>query len=168
MTVPQEAAPVKEADATARLQDTFAAVEFLRSFDPHGRHNLVAIDPTGGAPEGRTFEPGDWTGMEKWIDARNGRMNLYFSLNEPKAGAPHGKLRKEHIGRIRAVCADIDPRPDEEKKPGGFAAERKRLEKLADDLEREAAPTFLIDTGNGIQPVWKLTSPEALLREMLA
>ena len=126
------------------------ALHFLRSIDATGRHNLVAIDPTTGHVEGRTFERAD--DAAQWIAERNGRANLYWSVNEPVPGAPHDKLRKEHIGAIRALVADLDP-------PGVEALDRERAEiasKAAAVQATNYAPTITLDSGSGCQMIWKL------------
>lgn len=92
------------------------AIEFLKSLDPDGRHNLTALDPKREAPpEARTFAANDWPAMADWIDKREGRRNLYFSVNEPAAIAPNKKLSKSDMSAIRALCIDIDI----EKPPSG-------------------------------------------------
>lgn len=127
-------------------------VQFLQKLDFEGWHNLVTICPTTGAISGKTFKPGAWETMSEWVRAREGKLNLYFSANEPLEDAPDSKLRKEHIGAIRCVYADADPREGEE-----LAAERARLKGLASSLIKgQAPPTFAIDSGSGIQLLWRL------------
>ena len=130
-----------------------AGVIFLRELDPHGRHNLVAIDPDGGLV-GRTFEPESWTAIESWVRDRDGKVNLYFSANEPTAGASNSSLDKHEIAMIRCVYGDTDP-----KDGVSFAKERERLTRLGEELlGSETPPTFVIDSGGGIQPLWVLNT----------
>ncbi|WP_274627592.1 AAA family ATPase [Arvimicrobium flavum] len=130
--------------------DSWTAIEFLKALDPVGRHNLVAIDPNTRSVSGRTFEPGTWPDIEKWVEARNGRTNVYFSVNEPRAGAPHDKLKKGDIVAARALHVDLDPRKDAD-----LPSERQRL--LSAVSEAAVQPTFAIDSGGGVQAFWKLT-----------
>ncbi|MBL8577766.1 MAG: AAA family ATPase [Mesorhizobium sp.] len=131
------------------------AVAFLKALDADGWHNLVALDPSRdhGAPvDARTFAPGQFDHIAKWIDDYDGRFNIYFTANEPKAGAPHKKLAKEDIGGIRAIYADIDL-------PSGVDADRglRDLQKPLAAFELGAAPpTFRVDSGGGIQLFWRL------------
>lgn len=132
------------------------AISFLKILDPTGRHNLVAFDPgKDRAPplEGRSFAAGDWNAIAAFVDKYDGNANLYFSANEPVADAPHDKLRKEHIVRIRAVYADVDPAPgvDLELARNQLAAQAKSLAAGA------IPPTVTIDSGGGTQYIWKLT-----------
>ncbi len=138
-----------------------AAVEFLRALDPSGRHNIVAIAP-GRRLEGRTFEPGDWSGICAWIAARDGHSNLYYSVNEPSSDAPHDKLGKRDIASIRAVHVDIDPRDsgasDLDGKKRHVETERLRLEKQVADLDAgPVPPSIAVDSGGGVQLLWRLS-----------
>jgi hypothetical protein len=131
------------------------AVAFLQQLDPDGWHQLAAFDPSRdrGAPVNvQTFPPGAFDDMRRWVDDRDGRLNLYFSANEPRANSPNQKLTKEDIGAIRAVYADIDL-------PAGadIAKGLRDLQKPLDGLELgPTPPTFRIDSGGGIQLIWKL------------
>ncbi|MBY2913978.1 AAA family ATPase [Rhizobium leguminosarum] len=140
-----------------------SAIAFLKTFDPAGRHNLVAIDPEKKARlEGRTFGPGAWDEIAPWIDAREGRLNIYFSVNEPAADAPHDKLDKGAISAIRAVHVDVDPadeqNPDMAVRRAHSAAERLRLRALIDALGAgPLPPSVTVDSGNGVYPIWLLS-----------
>ena len=128
--------------------DTYYAVEFLKAFDADGRHNIVAIPNTGGTI-GHTFAPGDWSGIEKFIDRHNGKSNLYFSVNEPKPDAPHKKLSVADIAAARAVHVDLDP-------PAGADLAKDRIESIRKVGSVPAQPSFVVDSGGGVQAFWKL------------
>ena len=130
------------------------ALDFL-SLLPHRRHNLVAIDPETGLVTGITRETGH-SDLAGFVAEHLGRRNLYFSANEPRAGAPDGKLRKSDIETIRAVFADLDA------KDGNFEEARaRRLDQHAKLRHVDvSAPSFVIDSGGGLQLFWLL--PEGL------
>lgn len=129
------------------------AVEFLLDLDKDGNHNLVAIDPNTGYVTGRTFRPIDMFDAVSWIDD-NADKNLYFSVNEPRKGAPHGKLSKSDISHLRAIPVDIDPRKGQD-----FMAERARLQDLAASAASSPTPpTYTVDSGGGFQFFWKLVN----------
>ncbi|MER9603403.1 AAA family ATPase [Mesorhizobium sp. M0243] len=132
------------------------AISFLKILDPTGRHNLVAFDPTRdhGAPlEARTFAPTDWSGIAAFVDKHCGINNLYFSANEPVADGPNDKLRKEHIGKIRAVYADVDPASGVD-----LSIARDALAAQARSLAAGTVPpTVTIDSGGGTQYIWRLS-----------
>lgn len=142
-------------DASVAAPASAQAVAFLKAIDADGRHNLVALDPSrdrGPPVDARTFEPGQFDAMARWVEEHDGRHNLYFTVNEPKLGAPDKKLSKDDIGAIRSVYADIDL-------PAGVKIEDglRELQKPLDALELGAAPpTFRIDSGGGLQLFWKL------------
>ncbi|WP_155905220.1 AAA family ATPase [Methylopila sp. M107] len=131
------------------------ASDFLRQLDPIGRHNLVAFRDDR-LTDGRTFEPGAWREITEWVNQRDGKANIYFSLNEPAPNAPHGKLQKSHIARIRALHCDVDPSDG-----APFDLERSRLHDLAQSLRDRpnAPPSLTIDSGGGVQLLWRLPEP---------
>lgn len=128
------------------------SIAFLKMLDADGRHNLVAIHPQQGSVSGRTFEPGSWSAMAKWIEVHRPTHNLYYSLNEPKAGAPHGKLTKAYIANIRALGADIDPDDSSD-----FEMEQIRISACAESVRNSPiAPTIEVNSGYGLQLIWQL------------
>ena len=139
--------------------DVDEAIKLLQCFDPDGWHNLVAIHPDKNAPNrvvGRTFPPGSWAEMKKFIETHNGRRNLYFSVNEPKPNARHNKLCKEEIAFIRAIHVDIDPN---EQSADEFKAKRAHVESVVAELSSDPAraPSAVTDSGGGYQCFWKLS-----------
>jgi len=133
------------------------AADFLLRFRPAGRVNLAAIAPDVAGVEGHNFAlPAEADAMRAWIDARNGKANLYFCPNEPRADAPHSKLRKEHIGAIHAVYTDHDPKGG----PAELQTERARLNKQARELAASThKPSCVINSGGGMQYLWLLDAP---------
>src|SRR5690625_1146490 len=124
------------------------SIRFLKQMDPSGWHNLVMIQ-LAGKIDGRTFAPGSWDAMAQWIDERDGKGNLYFSVNEPKAGAAHTKLDKEAIANVRAIYYDADP---QNKDPKEFDAARERARTNAESLKGSPIhPSALVDSGGGYQ-----------------
>lgn len=124
-------------------------VTFLKWLDASGRHNLVGLDPEKKrGPDGRSFEPDQWLAMEKWIREREGRLNLYYSANEPRAGSPHDKLADRDIASIRCLCADLDPQADED-----IGLERERIKAATVGLVGNPS---IVDSGGGFQVVWSL------------
>lgn len=158
-----------QTDASSPATDTGAAVEFLRLLDPHGRHHLSAIDPDTGAIESRAFGVAEWDAIRNWIEHRNGKRNLYYSVNEPIANAPHSKLSKAHIATARAIHVDIDPDKEALARPRGFALERQRIQALVDKALHDplTAPNLVVDSGGGFQMVWILPEPLAIDDETL-
>lgn len=146
--------PKAPTPAQPQLSEAAAAViGFLKLLDPNGWHNLVRIDPDTGEIFGKTFAPGSWAEIAKWVNTHNGKWNLYFTANEPKPNSPDKKLKKQDIAFIRALTIDVDPEE-------GVAFDRARM-----DLDAEAkkaqtlslAPSITLDTGGGNQYFWLLT-----------
>jgi hypothetical protein len=129
------------------------AIQFLTALDADGAHNLVSIHPETGITEGKTFPPGSWGEIAEWIDARDGKRNLYFTPNEPRPDAPDKKLEKRDVVHIRAIFADLDPQGA----ASSLDDERdKLLSKAADLSAGSVPPSFSFDTGGGIQLFWFL------------
>lgn len=149
--------------------NTKKAVNFLRHFRSEGYHNIVAIDPQSEAVTGIT-RPIGHPDIEAFIERNNGRRNLYYSVNEPfpplpsgssvkpdttRQYAPDDKLKKHHIAKIHGVWLDADP-----KKDLPFEREKERLAKFAVDLKTSTnPPTYITDSGGGIQAFWLFDKP---------
>ena len=134
--------------------NTKKAVNFLKHFRKDGLHNIVAIDPISEAVVGIT-RPSGHPDLVSFIEKNNGKRNLYYSVNEPKADAPDDKLKKHDIGKIHGVWLDADP-----KKDLPLERERERLGKFAIDLKTgENPPTYITDSGGGIQAFWLFDKP---------
>lgn len=146
MNVVNIAKPIGPAKRAASV-----ALGFLKSLDPEGWHNLVAINPDNRRDiEGITFGPDDSTRAEAFISSRNGAKNLYFSVNEPRPGAPDKKLPKDDIAFIRAVHVDLDPRT------GDLEQERAALLALAKSALGSLPPAIVVDSGGGFNMYWPL------------
>jgi hypothetical protein len=80
--------------------------------------------------------------------------NIYYSVNPTRTDL-WNKATKEDIARVEFALADLDPREDEtsdEAKDRYFTA----LE------HNEPHPSAIIDSGNGLQVLWRLDQPIAL------
>jgi AAA domain len=129
--------------------------DFLTRFRPNGYTTFVGIVPDG-STVAETFNGADPGEAVAWIEAQNRARNCYFTANPTPAGL-RKKPIKESIAEVAALWADIDPRDDAGHQ---WAEERKRLVALADELHALAVPpTFIVDSGSGIQPVWLLADP---------
>lgn len=136
---------------------------YLKSLrDDSGYINIVAIDPHSGDLTAITSEVSARSVFE-FIERNNGKRNIYYMVNTPFASAPDTKLKKGHVEFINAVWLDADPRPlraGSPKKDQHFEQERIRLLEFADSLKASKnPPTYIIDSGNGIQALWVLNKP---------
>lgn len=126
---------------------------------------LVAIHPTTGAIAARSFARGDGDVLSDWIDGyqRNGR-NIYFQPNETK---PYCTRKPGKADMVAAVSRFADIDPDDTR--FSWIEERDRLHRLAEALAAsELPPTVIIDSGNGMQPIWvverAVLTPEVITR----
>lgn len=134
--------------------NTKAAIEFLKQFRPEGPWVLTSIIPDGKTTT-KTFPASRWSEAATWIDERQNKENIYYNLN-PTRRALDSKSSKEDIERMEYLHVDIDPRAGEDP-----AEEKQRALKLL--FEFSPKPTCVIDSGGGIQALWKLSPSEKLL-----
>lgn len=127
---------------------TSDAVQFLQAWAEKGPWVLTAIIPDGGRTTTATFEAGQQAAMRDWIEERQGRQNIYFTVN-PVTRPVSSKPKKTEIRGMHAIHVDVDPRPGEE-----LESERTRALKLL--REFEPTPTVIIDSGGGFQGFWLL------------
>jgi hypothetical protein len=136
--------------------NTDLAIAVLNGLDSNGRHDLATFDP----PDCATFFfPNDCEKARRWIDARQGKTNLYVSVNRARKEAPSDKrLSGKDIATIRAIVADIDI-----PKKGDSTGEhfRELRAKLLNDVvpklaKLECPPSLIVDSGGGVQLWWRL------------
>lgn len=135
------------------LHDTKASIDFLKRWRPEGPWVLTSIVPDGKI-ETTTFAAEKWVEAADWIEAHQGKENVYFQVNDVRRPL-FNKASKEDMSRLAWLHIDIDPRAGED-----FEEERKRALKLL--LEYKTPPTVIIDSGGGYQGFWKLKDSEAL------
>ncbi len=125
------------------------AVKFLRWFRPEGPWILTAIVPDGRITTW-TFWPGKEDTLTEWLSTKEGRSNIYFTVNWTGDGNLTKKPKKEKILRAEWLHVDVDPAKGEERD----VARRRILNSLEKFAPR---PTCVIDSGNGYQAFWRLT-----------
>lgn len=137
--------------------DHSAAVEFLEQLRPGGPWVLCAIVPDGKID---TITARDANEVYKFIRENNSERNIYFSVN-PTRKAMTSKAAKTDIAAIEYLFADLDPKDNE----STDAAKARYL--LA--LETHGTPpTAIIDSGNGIQALWRLTQTIKLAEPVMS
>jgi hypothetical protein len=127
------------------------AVEFLQQLRPKGPWVLTAIDPKNEAIV--TITAGSENDVAAFITKYDGKRNLYYSVN-PTRTALDKKAKKTDIAAIEYALADLDPNVDETSE----AAKQRYLKQL-NGGSFKPSPTVVLDSGNGIQCLWKLKKP---------
>jgi predicted P-loop ATPase len=128
------------------------ATEFLMLLRPDGPWQLTAINPNiKGDIVTRTIKTTD--AACDFIRSHNGTRNIYFAVNPVRI--ENIKASKTDVIAIEFVLGDLDPREDE----SPDAAKHRYLAALE---PFRPSPTFVIDSGNGVQPLWRLDRPIAL------
>jgi hypothetical protein len=124
---------------------TAESVEFLEKLRPGGPWVLTAIVPDGTPTTITAKTPKQ---AQRFIRDHNGQRNVYFSVN-PTRTPMDEKAAKADIAAIEYAFADLDP-AEGESPADAKARYRTQLETF------EPRPTFVIDSGNGIQLLWRL------------
>jgi hypothetical protein len=150
---PPDAAAQNENVALAPNLET--ATAFLSAFCPDGPWVLTAIPALGGPTKTQTFSD-DIARAIRWIDGLNRQQyNIYYSTN-PLRAATTSKAKKIDVAAAAFVWADLDP----EGKETPEAAKARYLQAL--ETSGLPPPTFVIDSGNGVQALYRLNPPVPL------
>lgn len=128
--------------------NTSEAVQFLQAWAEEGPWVLTSIVPDSGRITTTTFEAGSQAKMRAWIDERQGKQNIYFTVN-PVIRPINNKPAKTDIRGMAALHVDVDPRIGEE-----LESERERALKVLSEFKPK--PTVIIDSGGGFQGFWLL------------
>ena len=124
---------------------------FLEKLRPSGPWVLTAIVPDGPTTTITARTPDE---VDAFVRRYNGKRNMYYSVN-PTRTAMSKKAAKTDIAAIEFALADLDPNADET----SAAAKARYLEQLK---VFKPKPTAVIDSGNGIQCLWRLQERIAL------
>src|SRR6516165_3165703 len=124
------------------------SINFLEQLRPSGPWVLTAILPDGGASI-VTVTTHTAAEVDAFLCEHNGKRNLYYSVN-PTRGAVTKKATKADIATVEFLHADLDPADGETPE----AAKARYLEQLNGPFEPK--PTAIVDSGNGIQCLWRL------------
>ena len=128
------------------------AAAFLRKLRPSGPWVLTSIHPDKGWITTITAKTSDEVGefVCKW----NGKRNLYYSVNPTRTDMTK-KASKADIGTIEYLLADLDPKDNETVRD----AKARYIWALQ---HSKPVSTATVDSGNGIQALWRLATPVGL------
>jgi hypothetical protein len=156
MTVLHENAELGRASAGGLTPDAPGAIDFLERWmdGAEPRSLLVSIIPDSPTTRGQTFAlPGD-DAVARWIERCNRVAGIYWTVNACRPDLAK-KATKADVEWLLGIWGDLDPL-----KGCDPVAERERLFRLADELMALPwPPTVIIDSGGGIQPLWRLETP---------
>jgi P4 family phage/plasmid primase-like protien len=125
------------------------AVGFLQWHRPGGPHALTAIKPDGPVV---TDTARTDAAVDNFVERFNHDRNIYYSVN-PTSKAMTSKAAKTDIAAIEFGLADCDP------EPGETSAAAKERYQLAIKTQGLPHPSAIIDSGNGLQLLWRLDKP---------
>lgn len=161
--------PMLDAAPTALATN---AVDFLKTWPCPPVLSAAFIHPETGVPvnlpgsksnfESKSFRPKpgdevDWSAVATWIEARQGKANLYFDVNEA-TGFVDKKLSKVTTARVWAFHVDIDPRAATGLEPA--ETQEAALARITAMVEAyRLPPSTIIPSGGGVQVFWRLNAP---------
>ncbi len=100
----------------------------------------------------------DSSGATVWASERNkAQQNIYFAVNSVEAHLPK-KASKSEVLSARYLHVDIDPPKD-----GAQLNKPEVIERLSG---ADTPPSVIIDSGNGIQALWKLEDQSLRMEEI--
>jgi hypothetical protein len=145
-----------EPQAPSNVEGLFSeSISFLAQLRSNGPWVLTAI-----VPDDHTITISARTTAEinAFVHEHNGKLNLYYAVN-PLRNLMWKKAAKADVAAIEYLLADLDPATGETSE----AAKARYLEQLNGSFEPK--PTAIVDSGNGIQCLWKLANPIVLPEE---
>lgn len=89
------------------LPQTSQAIDFLSKMYPQDTRHLVAIFEPGKV-KAASFSVEKIAEMEKWIEARQGKANLYSHVNRLRPGLKGVKAKKTDIAEALYLHVDLD------------------------------------------------------------
>jgi hypothetical protein len=125
------------------------ASDFLQRLRASGPWVLTAIIPDGTTLTETVKSDAQ---IDAFVRKHNGTRNIYYSVN-PTRTKMDSKASKTDIAAVEFVHADLDPTKEETTEQ----AKARYLEQLNGTLATK--PTVIVDSGNGIQGLWRIEKP---------
>jgi hypothetical protein len=143
------AAGIDEPTLTAQ-QPLDKAIDFLMLLRPDGPWQLSAINPNVDTNNIETVTATCADEARDFICRYSGKRNLYYAPNPVRI--KNKKAAKTEVSAIEFLLGDLDPND-------GEAPEDAKARFLAALKSFEPAPMFVVDSGNGVQVLWRLDQP---------
>jgi len=155
VTIPgEEPTMLDKPDIKPDLDQT---IEFLQTLRLNGPWNLTAIVPDGPIRSATFADP---EMARAWMACHVDHANLHFSANPASnPSGDGGRARKADLDMIEFLHGDfdLDKLPDDHPLAKSSIAQRKRA--VEGDMELQDTPTLLVDSGGGLQGLWRLAEP---------
>jgi hypothetical protein len=150
-----------EASTTAGASDPNEAIDFLKRAQPTGPWVITTMGIKRTTTE--TFMPGEEVPLRAFIASHEGMRNIYFTVNQAK-GRPTEKPSKQEMRCAWFLHVDIDAPKDESNTTDQAASSvaETKARGLAALRAYHLAPTFIVDSGNGLHAYWRLDQPVML------
>ena len=139
------------------------AAAFLQQVNPTGPWSVASLPPEGGGIRGEHF-----AGIKQvraWVESKQGKENCYF-ISHPtrKPSGKAGRTIKTDATELRFLHADYDLDKLTETDAWfelSLSERKKACAEHLQKLELPGPPTFIVDTGGGVQALWQLAEPLA-------
>lgn len=137
------------------------AIAFLLALRPSGPWTVAAIHPVRqGVPKSLTSS--DIKEVHQWIEGYRDGWNLYFQDNPAKLMSRADrtkKLAKDDIAAAEFAKADIDRDANGVRLINVEGGKEEMVRRLKAGEIEPGPPTFIIDSGNGLQALWRFADP---------
>jgi predicted P-loop ATPase len=140
--------PVSNEQTATVTSPAQTAIAFLETLRPGGPWVLTAIIPDGMT---NTITAKNADEIRRFVDKNDGKKNLYYSVN-PTRTARTSKASKLDISAIEFSFVDLDSK-------GNETPEVAKARYLGVLETHSPAPTMIVDSGNGVQALWRLEQP---------
>jgi predicted P-loop ATPase len=144
--------PIADEHEAGTTMSADIAIDFLNRLRPTGPWQLSAINPNVNN-DIKTVTATTLDQAREFINRYNGDHNLYYAPNPVRVRDK--KASKTEVSAIEFLLADLDPNE-------GETPEDAKLRFLAGLKSFEPAPVFVLDSGNGVQVLWRLKHPISL------
>lgn len=130
---------------------------FLEMLQPGGPWNLTAIVPDGPVTSATFTDPVE---ARAWIEKHASRANIHYVANlTPSPGGKGGRARKQDVETIAFLHGDYDVDKLPEDHPLADLPLAERKEAVVRDMCWLESPTLVVDSGGGLQALWRLKEP---------